>query len=244
MSEQASARLDLVVRRRDRLVEASAVWLFLVVLTYIYWMIVLVLFWGILEIPWWSLLPGLMGTGLLVWWGVVLSRGSLTRARGSVPHLLVTRDEIAVRQVLVWFLLEVPLTAWSGLTVGKHLLGLRVVRLDNGSQRVGLPRATARWLLRIVNGTIGAWAERFTKGDSLGRVASSLSLYSGVGAGTLVVAEGEFRRLRTMTLDERRRAIRETVDEIEAEPSTVSSRAAWISTLVVTVVIVAFFVTL
>ncbi|HEY9351424.1 MAG TPA: RDD family protein [Acidothermales bacterium] len=65
---------------------------------------------------------------------------------------------------LVWFLLEVPLTAWSGLTVGKHLLGLRVVRLDNGSQRVGLPRATARWLLRIVNGTIGAWAERFTKG--------------------------------------------------------------------------------
>ncbi|HET9901875.1 MAG TPA: hypothetical protein VFR46_12555 [Actinomycetes bacterium] len=41
MSEQASARLDLVVRRRDRLVEASAVWLFLVVLTYIYWMIVL-----------------------------------------------------------------------------------------------------------------------------------------------------------------------------------------------------------
>ena len=43
--------------------------------------------------------PGLMGTGLLVWWGVVLSRGSLTRARGSAPHLLVTRDEIAVRQV-------------------------------------------------------------------------------------------------------------------------------------------------
>jgi hypothetical protein len=77
VSEQASARLDLVVRRRDRLVEASAVWLFLVVLTYIYWMIVLVLFWGILEIPWWSLLPGLMGTGLLVWWGAVLSRGSL-----------------------------------------------------------------------------------------------------------------------------------------------------------------------
>ena len=40
-----------------------------------------------------------MGTALLVWWGVVLSRGSLTRARGSAPHLLVTRDEIAVRQV-------------------------------------------------------------------------------------------------------------------------------------------------
>jgi hypothetical protein len=56
VSEQALVRLDLAVRRRDRLVEASAVWLFLVVLTYIYWMIVLVLFWGILEIPWWSLL--------------------------------------------------------------------------------------------------------------------------------------------------------------------------------------------
>jgi hypothetical protein len=71
-----------------------------------------------------------------------------------------------------------------------------------------------------------------------------LSLYSGVGAGTLVVADGEFRRLRAMTLDERRRAIRETVDEIAAEPTTVSSPAAWISTLVVTVVIVGFFVTL
>jgi hypothetical protein len=47
-----------------------------------------------------------------------------------------------------------------------------------------------------------------------------------------------------MTLDERRRAIRETVDEIEAEPPTVSARAAWISTIFVTIVIVAFLVTL
>jgi hypothetical protein len=38
--------------------------------------------------------------------------------------------------------------------------------------------------------------------------------------------------------------VRETVDEIEAEPTTVSARAAWISTLLVTVVIVAFFITL
>jgi hypothetical protein len=36
MSEQAAVRLDLVVRRRDRLVEASAVWLFLALVIYIF----------------------------------------------------------------------------------------------------------------------------------------------------------------------------------------------------------------
>lgn len=418
MPEQAAVRLDLVVRRRDRILTAIAIWLFLALIIYMYWMILLVFFWGILENPLWSLPLGLVGTGLLLWWGVRVARGSLRMARQPRPHLLVAGDEIAVQQVaepgdplgslrlprsavdvvvvdaptvrqrradrvrfpvyfggptqaelagwlyypnecpipalglplgsgrapnllvltnrtvrgsftaeladpdtadvifdswpvrrqvqfsdverflqngslpvfrhgehglrevrfpdrylarvidgvllvlllmlvvlrfvpltvgnvivsffVTWFLLEVPLTAWSGMTVGKFLLGLRVVRIDNGSERVGLSRATTRWSLRIVNGVFA----NFTHEDSLGRVAPSLSLVDGIGAGTLVVADGEFRRMRAMTPDERGRAIRETVTAIEAEPPTVSARAAWISTIFVTIVIVAFFVTL
>jgi hypothetical protein len=45
-----------------------------------------------------------------------------------------------------WFLYEVPLTAFTGLTPAKLLLLLRVVPLD-GSTRVGWRKAVRRWYL-------------------------------------------------------------------------------------------------
>jgi hypothetical protein len=144
--------------------------------------------------------------------------------------------------VLLWFLLEVPSRALTGRTLGKSLLGLRVVRTEDGSARLGVPRAVARWLLRIVNGVIGSPASRLAEGDALGRVAPSLSLFNGVGAGTLVVAEGEFQRLGSLDIAERRRALVDTLWFIEGIPDTVSARAAWINTLLVTVVVLASLV--
>ncbi len=89
-------RLDIVVRRRDRVFEATAVALFIAIVIAMFWPIVLVIFWGILDGPWWSLVPGLIGTALLIRWGVFLGRGSLTTARGTGPYVLVQPDGLAV----------------------------------------------------------------------------------------------------------------------------------------------------
>jgi hypothetical protein len=80
------------------------------------------------------------------------------------------------------------------------------------------------------------------KETPLDRVAPSLSLFNGVGAGTLVVAEGEFQRLGSLDIAERRRALVDTLWFIEGIPDTVSARAAWINTLLVTVVVLASLV--
>jgi hypothetical protein len=398
----------MVVRRRDRVFESLAVALFIVIIAPLMWMILLACFWGVLERPWWSLVPGTVGTGLLIWWGVRLGRGSMARGRGVGPHLVLTgrtleirepstvtvvpldrvrvvavdqpprpqrradrvrfpvgsagwlscpdesalpgvdfglprapnlaviltrpirlesaardalgfaaamrdadavraafaarrvpvrplepadldgvtdlarlpvrpvvpgglrevRDEDRIRARLVdglailvlffvfaavlapagrnqlpgvvaafllsWFLYEVPATALTGQTAGKALLGLRVVRVEDGRARVGPVRATARWLLRMVNGLIAAPAGRLAHGDALGRLAPRLSLIDGVGAGTLVVADGEYRRLRALPSPERREAeLARTVLELTNREPTASPRAAWISMLLV-----------
>jgi hypothetical protein len=136
---------------------------------------------------------------------------------------------------LAWFLYEVPSTALAGQTLGKYLLGLRVVRIENGSARLGLRRATARALLRLLNGTAGAWAFKFAHADALGRLAPGLSLLDGIGAGTLEVTDGEYQRMRSgMTARQRERALTETMIEIEhSEPATATRRAAWISLLLI-----------
>jgi hypothetical protein len=127
--------------------------------------------------------------------------------------------------VLAWFLYEVPLTALIGQTPGKLLLGLRVVPVEDGSARIGLGRATARSLLRFLNGLAGPF-NNLAEGDALGRVAPRLSLINGVGAGTLVVTDGEYRRLRSeMSAAEREQALTTTLLEIEALEPTASPRA-------------------
>jgi hypothetical protein len=403
---ERSTRLDIVVRRRDRVFEALAVALFLVIVTPLMWMILLACFWGILEQPWWSIGPGAVGTGLLIWWGVRLSRGSLARARGDGPHLVLTgrtleiresstatvvpldrvrvvavdqparpqrradrvrfpvgshgwlscpdgsalpgvdigfprapnlavilagpgvggargfvaalrdadaaraafaargvpvrplepadldgvttTDALPVRRIpgglrevrdedrlrarlfdglailvlflafaavlappgrnqipgvvaaflLSWFIYEVPATALTGRTLGKALLGLRVVRAEDGRARVGLGRATARWWLRMVNGFVGGPAGQLAQGDALGRVAPSLSLANGTGVGTLVVADGEYHRLRALSSPEQRAVeLARTVRALDDREPTASPRAAWISMLFVLVVI-------
>ncbi|HEX6873453.1 MAG TPA: RDD family protein, partial [Micromonosporaceae bacterium] len=46
--------------------------------------------------------------------------------------------------VLLWFLYEVPGSASTGQTLGKRLLGIKVVRLDS-EERLGFARALRRW---------------------------------------------------------------------------------------------------
>lgn len=404
-------RLETVVYRRDRVYVATAPTLFVGILIALLWPLVLAVCWGWFDAPWLSLVPGLAGTAALIRWGARIGRGSLAAARGPVPHLIVTADELRVWQsspagvaripmaairvvaidqpsarqrradrvrfpvgsgpvgwlycpdesalptitygfgrtpnlavlftrpmpigsgeppvhgflaavadphaasaaftgrvpvrtiepadldgaslpvlrlgrdglrevrsedrirarlvdgfailviflllaarlappgrnqvpgvtaalVLGWFLYEVPSTALTGRTFGKLLLGLRVVRAEDGGARLGLGRATARWLLRILNGLIGSPAGHLVGGDPLGRIAPRLSLIDGVGAGTIVVAEGDFRRLRSEpSARQRERALNQTLIEIEALEPTVSGRAAWTSLLFVVVLV-------
>jgi len=134
--------------------------------------------------------------------------------------------------VLAWFICDVPSTALRGQTLGKFLLGLRVVRIEDGSARLGLGRAIARSLLRFLNGLINSWASQLVDGDALGRVAPSLSLVDGIGAGTLVVTDGAYRQLRaSLPARQRERVLTETLMEIEYREPTASRRAAWISVL-------------
>jgi hypothetical protein len=88
--------LDIAVRRRDRFFEASGVWLFIALMVGLLWPNVLVVFVGILNLRWLSLVPGLVGTALLVGWGTFLSRGAMTRARGTGPYVLVEADGLVV----------------------------------------------------------------------------------------------------------------------------------------------------
>jgi uncharacterized RDD family membrane protein YckC len=45
----------------------------------------------------------------------------------------------------VWFAYEVPSSANSGQTLGKRLLGIKVVRLDSDAERLGFGRSLRRW---------------------------------------------------------------------------------------------------
>jgi uncharacterized RDD family membrane protein YckC len=45
---------------------------------------------------------------------------------------------------VVWFVYEVPTSANSGQTVGKRLLGIKVVRLES-DERLGFSRSMRRW---------------------------------------------------------------------------------------------------
>ncbi len=73
-------------------------------------------------------------------------------------------------------------------------------------------------------------------------MAPTLSLFDGIGAGTLVLPEAEFRRLTSQPPALRGRALRETVFAIRALPDTVSARGAWISTTIVAVIVLATIV--
>ena len=113
------------------------------------------------------------------------------------------------------------------------LLGPRAVRVEDGRARLGLGRALARSLLRLLNGLVG--------GKVLGHVAPKLNLTDGVGAGTVLVPDGEYRRLRTLPAVERERALTDTVLTIQTLEPTGSRRAAW-ATLTVALMIGAGFV--
>jgi RDD family len=135
---------------------------------------------------------------------------------------------------LAWFLCDVPFSALTGQTPGKFVLGLRAVRIEDGSARLGLARATARSLLRLLNGLVGSWASQLAEGDALGRLAPGLSLADGIGAGTLVVTDGVYRRLWSdRSARQRERAVAETMIEIKYQEPSASGHAAWISLLFV-----------
>jgi uncharacterized RDD family membrane protein YckC len=51
---------------------------------------------------------------------------------------------IVLLATALWFAYEVPAVANTGQTLGKRLLGIRVVRLDN-TQRLGFGRSFRRW---------------------------------------------------------------------------------------------------
>jgi uncharacterized RDD family membrane protein YckC len=61
-----------------------------------------------------------------------------------VPPVTQSVGGLLVGFLLVWFLVEVPSLAMSGRTAGQFLLGLRIVRIEDGSARLGVPRAIAR----------------------------------------------------------------------------------------------------
>jgi uncharacterized RDD family membrane protein YckC len=141
---------------------------------------------------------------------------------------------LAAAALLAWMLYDVAPSAVSGQTLGKTLLGLRAVRADDGSARLGLGRAFARSLLRLLNGLLG--------GKVLGHVAPKLDLTDGVGAGTLLVADGEYRRLRALPAIERERALTDTALTIQTLEPMGSRRAAWAMLIVVLLIGAGFVV--
>lgn len=64
--------------------------------------------------------------------------------------LLVT-DPLCLAFLIVMFLYFVALEGLAGATLGKWLVGLRVIRADEGGQP-GLARSALRNILRLVNG--------------------------------------------------------------------------------------------
>lgn len=66
----------------------------------------------------------------------------------SVPNVTERAANLQIVIVLLaaalWFAYEVPAVANTGQTIGKRLLGIRVIRLDN-PQRLGFGRSFRRW---------------------------------------------------------------------------------------------------
>jgi uncharacterized RDD family membrane protein YckC len=70
-----------------------------------------------------------------------LAGESAPQAPGSVSYLLAIMCLVATA---VWFAYEVPGNANSGQTLGKRLLGIKVVRIES-QERLGFGRAFRRW---------------------------------------------------------------------------------------------------
>jgi hypothetical protein len=127
---------------------------------------------------------------------------------------------------LIWFCYEVPATALFGRTVVGWLFRIRIITTSSGRVRLGLGRAVCRWLLVGVNGFFVAGAQLFEVGNVLGRLAPRLDLQHGVGAGTVVVTEDEYRRLRRRPTHERVEAIDRAVRAARAFDPGISRRAS------------------
>jgi uncharacterized RDD family membrane protein YckC len=69
------------------------------------------------------------------------AQDQLPPAPDSASYLLLT---ILVVTTLVWFAYEVPSSANTGQTLGKRLLGIKVMRLES-EERLGFGRAWRRW---------------------------------------------------------------------------------------------------
>jgi uncharacterized RDD family membrane protein YckC len=130
----------------------------------------------------------------------------------------------------LWFLWEVPLMATWGRTPTKMLFRTRVVDEYDASSSLGLRRASARWLLLMLNLPFAFLATRLT-GDVLWALKRELSLEKGLAAGTIEVSEAEFRRLREMVPEERTRLLRETAYIIRQTEPEMSRNVAIGATL-------------
>lgn len=90
---------------------------------------------------WRRLAAGGADYGVVAVYLVVLSLvGALLRAAGLLPGDITTPGDRILAQLVVFAVLTLPVTVWfafweaapRGATPGKHLLGLRVRRLDGG----------------------------------------------------------------------------------------------------------------
>ena len=81
-------------------------------------------------------------------WVVGVATGSATDEGG-----VSLRGPVALLPPLLWLLYYIGLEATVGATLGKLVLGLRVVRADGGSP-IGWGPAVARNVLRIVDGLL------------------------------------------------------------------------------------------
>lgn len=68
-----------------------------------------------------------------------------SRPNGSVSGLLI------VLSIVIYFLYFILMEGYLGQTVGKMLLGIQVIREDNG-EVPGISTATVRTLLRLIDG--------------------------------------------------------------------------------------------
>ena len=111
------ARLDTVVRRWDRASTAATPGLVTALFIALLWPPVLVVCWGILEAPWLSLVPGLLLTGGVIWWGVRVGRIGLAQSREAAPFLVVTADEVQVWNASVPGMARLPRDAIRAVAV-------------------------------------------------------------------------------------------------------------------------------
>jgi hypothetical protein len=127
---------------------------------------------------------------------------------------------------LIWFCYEVPATALFGRTAIGWLFRIRIITTSSGRARLGLGRAVRRWLLVAVNGFFVISTQPFEVGNVLGRLAPRLDLRHGVGAGTVMVTEDEYQRLRRRPTNERVEAIHQAVRAARATDPHISRRAS------------------